>query len=76
MNRKTEVSLEGTELSDDSSSAVTTEIGIFLDRNWGDNELREQVLLMTPWEFEKLCKLVKWKVEDGIWSIGTAEPGR
>lgn len=68
---KTKISLEPTELDEDQD--VVTEIGIFLDRDHGEGDLREQMLVLLPDELQELYQRMRLYYEQGIWSFTTVE---
>lgn len=69
--RKTRISLEATELDEDRD--LVTEVGIFLDRDHGEGDLREQMLVLLPEELQELYQRIRLYYEQGHWSQKTLE---
>jgi hypothetical protein len=58
--------VQATELNDDESG--WTEAAITIERDGGDEELRDQELYLTPAEFEAVYQAMWLQRNEGTWS--------
>lgn len=72
---RSRITVEPSELDDyDSPDAKVTEIAIFVERDdEPEEEMKEQVLLLTPAEYEDVYRKMTVQREQGIWSTGSIE---